>query len=85
MPHWLLVSIIGSVVLTVALNLILRLFPDTARRAQDRLFEEMQASDEPDEAPGPRFRVFFPWRFMLVASIVLTLLANLAIRIAGSF
>jgi uncharacterized protein YjeT (DUF2065 family) len=39
MPNWLIVSIVGSVVLTVLLNLLPMLFPKTARRAQERVIE----------------------------------------------
>lgn len=74
MPDWLLFSIIASVVLTVALNLILRLFPSTARRTEDRLFQEMRKAEK---APGPGFRIYFPWKFMLIASVGLTVLLNL--------
>ena len=78
MPHWLLVSIVVSVILTVALNLIIRLFPDAIRRVQDKLLEQTRkAEDEPEDTPGPRVRIWFPWKFMLAASIGLTLLLNL--------
>ena len=56
MPNWLIVSIVGSVVLTVLLNLLPMLFPKTARRAQERMIEEIHKQhDWEDDAarPGP--------------------------------
>lgn len=86
MPNWLFVSIVGSVVLTLVLNLLPMLFPRTTRRAQERMIEEIRRQQERIDAPepGPRIRVFFPWKFMLVASIGLTLLVNLVAWLARS-
>jgi hypothetical protein len=64
---WLVTSIVLSVVLTVVLNVALRAFPG----ARDRAFTP------PDETR--RVRVWAPWRGMLVASIALTILLNLAL------
>lgn len=80
MPNWLIVSIVGSVVLTVLLNLLPMLFPKTARRAQERMIEEIKKQhDWEDDAdrPGPSVKVFFPWKAMLIGSLVLTVLINL--------
>lgn len=80
MPNWLIVSIVGSVVLTVLLNLLPMLFPKTARRAQERMIEEIQKQhDWEDDAarPGPSVKVFFPWKTMLIGSLLLTVLINL--------
>lgn len=80
MPNWLIVSIVGSVVLTVLLNLLPMLFPKTARRAQERMIEEIQKQhDWGDDAarPGPSVKVFFPWKTMLIGSLLLTVLINL--------
>ena len=73
MPSWLLTSLILSVGLTVLLNVLPRLFPGAQARLQAKMTEQMQPSD-PD---GPRVRVFFPWKFMLIGSIALTVLLNL--------
>jgi hypothetical protein len=80
MPNWLIVSIVGSFVLTVLLNVLPMLFPKTARRAQERMIEEIQKQhDWEDDAarPGPLVKVFFPWKAMLIGSLVLTVLINL--------
>jgi hypothetical protein len=79
MPSWLMVSIIGSVVLTLLLNLLPMLFPKTARRAQEKMIEEIQKKHEwEDDAgrPGPHIKVFFPWKTMLVGSLLLTVALN---------
>ena len=79
MPGWLIFSIVASVALTALLNLVPMLFPNASRRAQERLVERMHEHqrriDDPD--PGPRVRVFFPWKAMLLGSIVLTVIVNL--------
>jgi hypothetical protein len=68
---WLVASIVVSVVLTVVLNVALRAFPGTGeaigRRLDDALSEDR------------RVRVWFPWKGMLVASLVLTVLLNLVL------
>ncbi len=87
MPDWLLVSIVGSVVLTLALNLLPMLFPKTARRAQEKIVEDIRKQhDWEDDAarPGPSVKVFFPWKAMLIGSLVLTLLVNLVGFLARS-
>jgi len=65
------VSIVLSIVLTVALNLVVRLFPDASDRAARRL--EGLASSE----AGGRTRVYVPWKAMLIASLLATLALNL--------
>ena len=79
MPSWLLVSIIGSVALTLLLNLLPMLFPKTARRAQEKMIDEIRKQhDWEDDAarPGPRVKVFFPWRTMIAVSLLATLVLN---------
>jgi hypothetical protein len=52
MPNWLIVSIVGSVVLTVLLNLLPMLFPKTARRAQERMIEEIHKQHDWEDDAG---------------------------------
>jgi hypothetical protein len=70
-------SVIGSIVLTVAFNLLPRLFPTATRQAaqkvQDRLDEELTVK----ESRGSKVKVFFPWKAMIVISVVLTVVVNL--------
>jgi hypothetical protein len=75
--QWLMVSIVLSILLTVALNVAARAFPGGTDRAARRLDEWTARSADYD---GPRVRVFFPWRAMLIGSIVLTILVNVFAR-----
>ena len=70
--NWLLLSVLLSIGLTVVLNLGVRLFPSSIERATRRLAEPVD--------DGPRVRVFFPWKSMLIASIVLTVVLNILVR-----
>lgn len=76
--NWLVLSIVASVVLTVVLNLAIRLFPGTADRGARRVDEwaERQAADRP-AADGGRTQVIVPWKAMLIGSLVLTVALNL--------
>lgn len=77
MNTFLITSIVGSVILTVLLNLIPVIFPNLAAKAQKKLAEHAQKSIEQHEDENrPRVKVFFPWRAMIVASVVLTMLVN---------
>jgi hypothetical protein len=84
---WLVMSIVASVVLTIVLNLGLRLFPGAGERGGRRA--ATWAAPDPEVRAGPdeaqphrsRVRVFFPWKAMLLASLVLTILLNVVIRL----
>ncbi|MEM7387311.1 MAG: hypothetical protein AAF514_20425 [Verrucomicrobiota bacterium] len=76
--NFLLISIIASVVLTVLLNQLPLIFPRTAGRTQRKLEENARRMIEQHEDDAkPRVKVFFPWKAMLIGSIVLTILVNL--------
>ena len=78
MGTFLLTSLIASVVLTILINLIPRLFPAATEKAEQAVHEKMsQALQDQREGNGPRVKVFFPWKSMIVISIVLTILVNL--------
>lgn len=78
MKDFLLFSIVGSVILTVAVNLLPLLFPNAAAKAQRTLEDHARRSVEQHEDDNrPRVKVFFPWKAMLIASLVLTVLVNL--------
>jgi hypothetical protein len=80
MGSFLLASIVGSIVLTVLLNLVPRLLPGPSRRAEQRLHDYSVDAEEArrTDTPPRRVQVYFPWRGMLIASIVLTIVVNLA-------
>ena len=79
---WLVGSIVLSVVLTVVLNVGLRSFPGIGDRAARRVDEAFAPRDDGSLGDGRRVRVWFPWKGMLVASVVLTVLLNLVARLA---
>jgi hypothetical protein len=75
---WIVVSLVLSLVLTVVLNLGVRAFPNGSRRFEDRTEQWMASRAD----GGPRVRVFFPWKAMLIGSIVLTVLLNVIAALA---
>jgi len=78
MNDFLLYSIIASIVLTIAVNALPLLFPRSSRRAEEKLRDALNNSIEHQQnGKSPRVRVFFPWKAMLLASVVLTVLVNL--------
>lgn len=78
--NFLLQSLVASIVLTVLLNVVPRLFPNAAEKAERKLQESMEERARSAEhgEPQPRVRVFFPWKAMLIISIVLTVVLNAA-------
>ncbi|MEZ5411855.1 MAG: hypothetical protein R2761_27725 [Acidimicrobiales bacterium] len=79
--------LITSLVLTIALNVVIRLIPGLPERL-GRWMASMAAPPPanpgepagPDERSGrstPRVRVYVPWKAMFVGSIVLTVALNL--------
>jgi hypothetical protein len=81
--EWLAFSIVASVVLTVLLNVGLRLFPSAGRGLSQWLAERAAPGPGPsDGEPERRVRVIAPWRAMLVASLVLTVVLNLVLALA---
>lgn len=83
MSNFLLTSLIASVVLTLALNLLPALFPNAAAKAERKIVEAMQDSHQNRVDPNtPKVRVFFPWKAMLIISLVLTVGVNLISLVA---
>lgn len=79
--------LITSLVLTIALNVVIRLIPGLPDRL-GRWMSSLAAPPPPtpgeaagpDDRPGrpsPRARVYVPWKAMIVGSIVLTVALNL--------
>ena len=85
--RWLFMSILLSVVLTVLLNAVVRLFPGAAGRGSRRMTDWAQgpsrtASTDARSAIGhQRMRTLAPWQTMLLASLGLTILLNVIIRV----
>jgi hypothetical protein len=74
-------SIVASVVLTVALNVVLWLVPGAGRRLHESLTRLAERSAPPDGTePGrSNVRFVFPWKAMLIGSLVLTIAINLVL------
>ena len=78
MGNFITYSIIGSIVLTIALNVLPLLFPNAATKLQKKMEENAKRAIEQHEDDNqPRVKVFFPWKAMLIGSLVLTVLVNL--------
>ncbi len=78
MSNFIIYSIVASVVLTIILNVLPLLFPNAATKLQKKIAENArQAIDQHEDGARPRVKVFFPWKAMLIGSVVLTVLVNL--------
>ena len=78
MGNFITYSIVGSIVLTIVLNVLPLLFPNAANKLQRKIEENARRTIEQHEDNNqPRVKVFFPWKAMLIGSIVLTVLVNL--------
>jgi hypothetical protein len=77
MSNFIIYSIVASIVLTAVLNILPILFPNAAAKVQKKIEENARhAIEQHEDASLPRVKVFFPWKAMLVGSIVLTVLVN---------
>ena len=83
MTIFIITSLIASVVLTIAINLLPALFPEAAEKAERKILEGVQKTHDDRLDPNtPKVRIFFPWKAMLLISIVLTVAVNLVGLIA---
>lgn len=85
--------LITSLVLTIALNLAIRLVPGLPERLGRWMAHLGSPAPPPPPPPGPdgpappdgrparRVRVYAPWKAMIVGSIVLTVALNLIARL----
>ena len=81
--QWLWYSLIASVVLTVVLNLAIRRWPGTAGRPDDRVSRQAPPTAMPEhDESRQRVGVMVPWKAMLLASLVGTVLLNVVLRLA---
>jgi len=88
MQDFLIQSLIASVVLTVLINVLPRLFPNQSRKVERQIHEKIEEAfkeddDRRQQGNKPRVKVFFPWKAMLIISIVLTVLVNVVGIFAG--
>lgn len=78
MKDFLLTSIIASIVLTLGVNLLPVLFPNAAAKAERKIAEKMLETHNDRLDPNtPKVRVFFPWKAMLIISLILTIAVNI--------
>lgn len=78
MNNFILYSVVGSIVLTVIVNVLPLLFPKSADKVQRSIeANARRAIEQHEDNNRPRVKVFFPWKAMLIGSIVLTVLVNL--------
>jgi len=77
MNNFIITSIVGSIVLTLLLNFLPLLFPNQAANLQRKMEEHARRSIEQHEDQNqPNVKIFFPWKAMIVVSILLTVLVN---------
>ncbi len=77
MNNFIVYSIAASIILTVILNALPLLFPNAATKIQKKIEENArQAIEQHEDTNRPRVKVFFPWKVMLIGSILLTVLIN---------
>ena len=79
---WLVISIGASIVLTVLLNLGLRAFPGAGRRVTSAVVEPERRLGDPTRTSNRRVRVWAPWKAMIVGSLLLTIVVNVALWLA---
>ncbi len=86
MKDFLLTSLVLSLGFTFVLNVVPRLFPNATRKAEAKLHRRMQdvasmsrpvGKETGRQSSSGGVKVFFPWKVMLIASVVLTVLLNL--------
>jgi hypothetical protein len=77
--RWLVVSIVLSLVLTVLLNVALRLFPDAGHRVARRLSAPTSPSIDDAQGSHRRVGVFVPWKAMILASVIVTIVLNVVL------
>lgn len=84
MSNFLLTSLIASIVLTVLINVLPLVFPNAAAKAQRKIEENArQAIEQHEDQDQPRVKVFFPWKTMIVISLLLTIVVNIVGMFAG--
>jgi hypothetical protein len=69
------------VLLTVVVNVWLRLFPGAGARLARFLAESIPRSTDAVPRADRRVRMFVPWKAMILASLLLTLVINIVLWI----
>ena len=79
---WLGISIALSLLLTIVLNVGLRLFPDAGRRIARGMTRPPLPGAYEGGASNRRVRVWAPWKAMILGSVILTIVLNVVLWIA---
>ena len=79
---WLVLSIGLSLVLTVLLNVAVRVFPRARHRAARKVTNLAWPTADDARMRDRRVRVWVPWRAMILGSVMLTIVLNIALWIA---
>lgn len=79
---WLGISIVLSLLLTVVVNVGLRVFPDAGRRIARAMTQPSLPSETEGRRTNHRLRLWTPWKAMLLSSVVLTIVVNLWLWLA---
>jgi hypothetical protein len=79
--RWLILSLALSLGLTALLNVGFRAFPGAGHRLTRSLAKPTPAHLDDARTHDRRVRVFVPWRAMIAASLVLTIVLNLVLWI----
>jgi len=79
---WLGISIVLSLLLTIVLNVGLRLFPDAGRRLARGMTQPSLPSAGESRPSNQRVRLWAPWKAMILGSVILTLVLNLVLWLA---
>jgi len=79
---WLGISIVLSLLLTIVLNVGLRLFPDAGRRVVRGMTQPSLPSAGERRPSNHRLRLWTPWKVMILGSVILTIAVNLVLWLA---
>ena len=80
--EWLVFSLVASLVLTLLLNVAIRLWPGALSRGTARFTGWAERREAPEAEGGPgHIRVIVPWKAMLLASVILTVVLNVVARV----
>jgi hypothetical protein len=78
---WLVISVGLSVILTVVVNVGLRAFPGAGQRIARSLTTFTSPGPESARTNDRRVRVVVPWKAMLIASVILSVVLSVWSRI----
>ncbi|MBT8240936.1 MAG: hypothetical protein KJN63_06880 [Acidimicrobiia bacterium] len=72
MPDWIVTSIVLSVVATILINVLVRIFPTSQAKVDTPVHRRL----DPPRSGQPRVKIWFPWKLMIGLSVAATVLLN---------